>query len=57
MLYGTMGGEGQPQTQAMLFLPHVLHGQSLHAAVTAPRRLHGRTCGAETISLHIGESV
>lgn len=53
MAYGTMGGEGQPQTQAMLFSRHVLYGQPLQAAVTAPRWLLGRTWGAETTSLRI----
>lgn len=53
MPYGTMGGEGQPQTQAMLFGRHVLFGQSLQQAVTAPRWLLGRTWGAETTNLRI----
>ena len=53
MPYGTMGGEGQPQTQAMIFSRHVLHGQDLQAAVTAPRWLLGRTWGAETTNLRI----
>jgi gamma-glutamyltranspeptidase/glutathione hydrolase len=53
MPYGAMGGEGQPQTQAMLFSRHVLHGQGLQEAVTAPRWLLGRTWGAETASLRI----
>ncbi len=53
MVYGTMGGEGQPQTQAMLFTRHVLHGQGLQQAVTAPRWLLGRTWGAETAILRI----
>ena len=53
MVYGTMGGEGQPQTQAMLFSRHVLHGQDLQAAVTAPRWLLGRTWGSETTNLRI----
>ena len=53
MAYGTMGGEGQPQTQAMLFSRHVLHGQKLQQAVTAPRWLLGRTWGAETTNLRI----
>jgi len=51
--YGTMGGEGQPQTQAMVFARHVLHGQGLQQAVTAPRWLLGRTWGAETAGLRI----
>jgi len=53
MPYGTMGGEGQPQTQAMVFSRHVLHGQGLQEAITAPRWLLGRTWGAETASLRI----
>lgn len=53
MTYGTMGGEGQPQTQAALYTRHVTFGQPLQAAVTAPRWLLGRTWGAETTSLRI----
>lgn len=53
MPYGTMGGEGQPQTQAMVFARHVLHGQSLQQAVTAPRWLLGRTWGSEATNLRI----
>lgn len=53
MPYGTMGGEGQPQTQAMVFARHVLHGKELQAAVTAPRWLLGRTWGKENTSLRI----
>ena len=57
MPYGTMGGEGQPQTQAMLFSRHVLHGQELQEAITAPRWLLGRTWGADTTSLRIENRV
>jgi gamma-glutamyltranspeptidase len=53
MSYGTMGGEGQPQTQAMVFTRHVLYGQGLQQAVTAPRWLLGRTWGADTTNLRI----
>ena len=53
MTYGTMGGEGQPQTQAMIFSRHVLHGQELQSAITAPRWLLGRTWGSEASSLRI----
>ena len=45
MCYGTMGGEGQPQTQAALFTRYARYGQGLQAAVTAPRWLFGRTWG------------
>ncbi len=53
MVYGTMGGEGQPQTQAAVFTRHVLFGQALQAAVTAPRWLLGRTWGAESTTLKL----
>ncbi len=53
MPYGTMGGEGQPQTQAMIYARYVVHGMGLQAAVTAPRWLLGRTWGAETTNLRI----
>lgn len=53
MAYGTMGGEGQPQTQAMIFARHILHGIDLQAAVTAPRWLLGRTWGEATTNLKI----
>jgi len=53
MVYGTMGGEGQPQTQAALFTRYAHHGEALQAAVTAPRWLLGRTWGAETNSLKL----
>ena len=53
MVYGTMGGEGQPQTQAMLFARHVLYGQPLQEAVTAPRWLLGRTWGEQSTRLRL----
>ena len=53
MAYGTMGGEGQPQTQAMVYTRHVVYGQELQAAVTAPRWLLGRTWGAAAMNLRI----
>ncbi len=53
MVYGNMGGEGQPQTQAAVFTRHVLFGQGLQAAITAPRWLLGRTWGEESVSLKL----
>lgn len=53
MSYGTMGGEGQPQTQAALFTRYALHGQDLQSSVTAPRWLLGRTWGEENNNLKI----
>jgi gamma-glutamyltranspeptidase/glutathione hydrolase len=53
MVYGTMGGEGQPQTQAAIFTRHVMHGMDLQAAVDAPRWLLGRTWGADSTTLKL----
>ena len=53
MPWGTMGGEGQPQTQAMVFARHVLHGMGLQESITAPRWLLGRTWGEETTTLKL----
>jgi gamma-glutamyltranspeptidase/glutathione hydrolase len=53
LVYGTMGGEGQPQTQAALYTRHVLYGQELQTAVTAPRFLLGRTWGATSTNLKL----
>lgn len=53
MPYGTMGGEGQPQTQSMLYTRYALFGQDVMQAVAAPRWLLGRTWGAETTNLRI----
>ncbi|PKO65634.1 MAG: gamma-glutamyltransferase [Betaproteobacteria bacterium HGW-Betaproteobacteria-16] len=53
MPFGTMGGEGQPQTQAAVFTRYARFGQSLQQAVTAPRWLLGRTWGSETTSLKL----
>ena len=53
MVYGSMGGDGQPQTQAAVFTRHVVFGQELQAAVTAPRWLLGRTWGQSSDSLKL----
>lgn len=50
--YGTMGGEGQPQTQAAVFSRYRL-GSDLQAAVSAPRWLLGRTWGDVSTSLKL----
>jgi gamma-glutamyltranspeptidase/glutathione hydrolase len=51
MVYGTMGGDGQPQTQAAVFTRHVGFGLPLQEAVGAPRWLLGRTWGSMSESL------
>ena len=53
MAYGTMGGEGQPQTQAAIFTRHARFGQPLQAAVDGPRWLLGRTWGDQSTTLKI----
>ena len=51
--YGTMGGEGQPQTQAALVTRAVDRGLGPQAAVEAPRWLLGRTWGDPSRALRI----
>jgi gamma-glutamyltranspeptidase/glutathione hydrolase len=53
MAYGTMGGDGQPQTQAAVFTRHVTFGVPLGAAVDRPRWLLGRTWGHEHARLRL----
>ena len=53
MPYGTMGGEGQPQTQAMVFSRYVLGNCDLQQSITAPRWLLGKTWGSDVTNLRI----
>jgi gamma-glutamyltranspeptidase len=53
MAYGTMGGEGQPQTQAAIFTRYARFGQSLQQAISAPRWLLGRTWGEDSVTLKL----
>lgn len=53
VVYGTMGGEGQPQTQAAIFSRHILHGMPVGEAIDAPRWLLGRTWGDDTTALRL----
>ncbi len=53
MPYGTMGGDGQPQTQAAVYTRHVTFGQGLQEAISAPRWLLGRTWGSSTTNVRI----
>ncbi len=54
-VYGTMGGEGQPQTQAALVTRLVDRGYGAQAAVEAPRWLFGRTWGDPSRALRLEE--
>ena len=53
MPYGTMGGEGQPQTQAAVLTRYGYFGQDLQEAIDAPRWLLGRTWGEESTTLKL----
>lgn len=53
MAYGTMGGEGQPQTQAAVFSRYGLFGMPLQHAVTAQRWLLGKTWGEDSVTLKL----
>ncbi|MFM2479052.1 gamma-glutamyltransferase family protein [Celerinatantimonas sp. MCCC 1A17872] len=53
MVYGTMGGEGQPQTQAAILWRYLYLEQSLAQSISAPRWLLGRTWGQSSYDLKI----
>jgi gamma-glutamyltranspeptidase len=55
LVYGTMGGEGQPQTQAALVTRVIDRGLDPQAAIDAPRWLLGRTWGETTRALRLEE--
>lgn len=53
VVYGTMGGEGQPQTQAALLSRLMYGGHNVRTAVSAPRWLLGRTWAEQSTTLKI----
>jgi gamma-glutamyltranspeptidase/glutathione hydrolase len=55
MAYGSMGGDGQPQTQAAVFTRHVLYRDPLAVAIDRPRWLLGRTWGSAVTNLRMEE--
>lgn len=57
MVYGTMGGEGQPQTQACLYTRYVYQQKPLDRAISEPRWLLGRTWGDDTHQLRLEASL
>lgn len=57
MVYGTMGGEGQPQTQAAIFTRHIYDGLDPVEAVAKGRWLLGRTWGEESHNLKIEQDL
>jgi len=53
MVYGNMGGDGQPQSQSAVFSRIAQFGWNPQAAIDAPRWLLGRTWGAATDTLKL----
>lgn len=53
MAFGTMGGEGQPQTQAALLTRMLDFGMDVQQAIEAPRWLFGRTWGQDSRTLKL----
>ncbi len=53
MVYGNMGGDGQPQTQSAVFTRTVVFGMGPAAAIAAPRWLLGRTWGQTSDTLKL----
>ena len=53
MVYGNMGGDGQPQSQSAVFSRYAMFGQTLQAAVSAPRWLLGKTWGENSVTLKL----
>jgi gamma-glutamyltranspeptidase/glutathione hydrolase len=53
MVYGNMGGDGQPQTQSAVFTRTIVYGMNPQDAINAPRWLLGRMWGNATDSLKL----
>jgi gamma-glutamyltranspeptidase len=53
LVYGTMGGEGQPQTQAAVFSRYAWDGHHPRSAVAAPRWLLGKTWAEQSTTLKL----
>ena len=53
MVYGNMGGDGQPQTQSAVFGRTLVLGLTPQAAIEAPRWLLGRTWGQTSDTLKL----
>ena len=52
-VYGAMGGEGQPQTQAAVFSRLAWGGHNVRSAIAAPRWLLGRTWAEPSVTLKL----
>lgn len=53
LLFGTMGGEGQPQTQTAMLTRIADYGFNVQEAIEAPRWLYGRTWGQQSKTLKL----
>lgn len=53
LVYGAMGGDGQPQTQSAVFTRYAVFGQSMQQAIGAPRWLLGRAWGQASDTLKL----
>jgi gamma-glutamyltranspeptidase len=53
MVYGSMGGDGQPQFQAEVFTRHAMFGMDLGDAIDAPRWRLGRTWGETAAEVEV----
>jgi gamma-glutamyltranspeptidase/glutathione hydrolase len=49
LIFGSMGGDGQPQFQVQILLNHLLFGMPIQAAIEAPRFLHGSAAGSSEV--------
>ncbi|WP_020618627.1 gamma-glutamyltransferase [Paenibacillus daejeonensis] len=57
IVYGTQGGEGQPQTQTAIFTRMVDYGMDPQQAINEPRWVWGRTWGEQTRELKLESRV
>ena len=53
LVYGSMGGDGQPQTQSAIFTRVVTQGMDAQVAISAPRWFLGRRWGDTTDTLKL----
>jgi gamma-glutamyltranspeptidase len=53
LVFGTMGGEGQPQTQVAMLTRLIDYGFDPQTAIDLPRWLYGRTWGANSSALSL----
>jgi gamma-glutamyltranspeptidase/glutathione hydrolase len=51
--FGTMGGEGQPQTNATVFTRHINYNVPIAEAIDRPRFILGRTWGTEITNVRV----